>query len=164
MLLYKEQESSFLGLFLDVVLNIWLCAMTILAATMISLGFFTWCSEMTERFPSCDIADGQNITKVELQINTSGFYIEMGSAQFGAWFSFAILVGLAVVAIIKLINNHQMRNMKVSMYLERQRLVNEDSFRENLTDPPTPSTSTPTSVRRVVDGATGDNTIEGNAT
>jgi hypothetical protein len=108
---------------------------------------------------SCDIADGQNITKIDLQINTSGFYIEMGTAQFGAWFSFAILVGLAVVAMIKLVNNHQMRNMKVSMYLERQRLVNEDSFRDNLTDPPTPSTSTPNSIRRVIgETSTAENT------
>lgn len=53
----------------------------------------------------------------------------MGSAQFGAWGSFAACVGLTVCALLKLINNHQMRNMKVSMYLERQRLVNEDSFR-----------------------------------
>lgn len=45
--------------------------------------------------------------------------------QFGAWGSFAISVGVGVIALLKLINNHQVRNIKVSMYLERQRLVNQ---------------------------------------
>lgn len=55
----------------------------------------------------------------------------MGTAQFGAWGSFAILVGLSVFALLKLISNHQMNNMKVSMYLERQRLMNEDVYRSD---------------------------------
>jgi hypothetical protein len=50
-------------------------------------------------------------------------------------------VGLSTFAILKLVNNHQLRNLRVSMYLERQRLVNEDNFRENLTDPVRPSES-----------------------
>lgn len=61
----------------------------------------------------------------------------MGTAQFGAWGSFAACVGLSVFALLKLINNHQMRNMKVSMYLERQRLVNEDAFRGETSEPMT---------------------------
>lgn len=55
----------------------------------------------------------------------------MGIAQFGAWGSFAASVGLTVFALLKLVSDHQMRNMKASMYLERQRLVNEDSFRDD---------------------------------
>lgn len=56
--------------------------------------------------------------------------IPLGIAQFGAWSSFAASVGLTVFALLKLVSDHQMRNMKASMYLERQRLVNEDSFRD----------------------------------
>lgn len=122
----KEEESSFLGLFLDVLIGINMFAMAIISAIMITLGFIVWCSDMTERFPSCEIAAGQNITREDEKVNTSGFYIEMGTAQFGAWGSFAICVGVAVIALLKLINNHQIRNIKVSMYLERQKLVNED--------------------------------------
>lgn len=54
----------------------------------------------------------------------------MGIAQFGAWSSFAVSVGLTVFALLKLVSDHQIRNMKASMYLERQRLVNDDSFRD----------------------------------
>lgn len=54
----------------------------------------------------------------------------MGVAQFGAWSSFATTVGLTVFAVLKLVSDHQMRNMKASMYLERQRLVNDDAFRD----------------------------------
>ena len=45
--------------------------------------------------------------------------------KFGAWGAFAVNVGIGVIALLKLINNHQVRNIKVSMYLERQRLVNQ---------------------------------------
>lgn len=79
----------------------------------------------------CEIAAGQNITKEQDRINTSGFYFEMGIAQFGAWSSFAASVGLTVFALLKLVSDHQLRNMRASMYLERQRLVNEDSFRDD---------------------------------
>lgn len=78
---------------------------------------------------SCELAAGQNITEDSQRIDTSGFYVEMGVAQFGAWGSFAICVGLSVIALLKLIGNHQMRNMKVSMYLERHRLMHEDGQR-----------------------------------
>ncbi|XP_053680537.1 transmembrane protein 179 [Anopheles nili] len=138
-LAYRELERSFLGLFFDVVISISLCAMTLIAAIIITLGFMAWCSDMTERFPSCDIADGQNITNVELNIQTSGFYIEMGTAQFGAWASFATWVGLSVFSLLKLINNHQVRNIRVSMYIERQRLVNEDVYRGTTSEVPAAS-------------------------
>lgn len=136
MLVMKEEESSFLALFLDVVLGCLSSVVTLTAAIIITRGFIVWCSQMNQRFPSCELADGQNITKSEVNIKTTGFYTEMGTAQFGSWGSFATWVGLSVFALLKLINNHQMRNLKVSMYLERQRLVNEDNFRENLTDAP----------------------------
>ncbi|XP_053954770.1 transmembrane protein 179 [Anastrepha obliqua] len=121
-----KDEASFLSLFIDVVLGIWMLAFSILSAVMITLGFIVWCDGMTERFPSCETAAGQNIIHGDQdQIDTSGFYIEMGTAQFGAWGAFAISVGIGVIAILKLIHNHQVRNIKVSMYLERQRLVNQ---------------------------------------
>lgn len=138
----KQEEPSFLSLFLGVFFGIILLAMTVLSAIMITFGFIVWCSQMTQRFPSCEIAAGQNITKEDQKISTSGFYIEMGTAQFGAWGSFAIWVGLSVFALLKLINNHQMRNMKVSMYLERQRLMNEDAAGEGSSTPPALETPT----------------------
>lgn len=86
---------------------------------------------------SCESAAGLNITKEQDHINTSGFYFEMGIAQFGAWSSFAASVGLTVFALLKLVSDHQLRNMRASMYLERQRLVNGDSFRdEGISDVP----------------------------
>lgn len=135
LIIRNQTESSFFALFMDCFLSLIMCALVVLAAIMITLGFIVWCSDMTQRFPSCDIADGQNITK-EADINTSGFFIEMGTAQFGAWSSFAVWVGLSMFALLKLINNHQLNNMRVSMYLERQRLVNDGVYSDNLTEPP----------------------------
>lgn len=135
-LYHKEEESSFLGLFLDAFCSLISCAMVLSSAILITLGFIRWCGLMNERFPSCETADGQNITKPEFKIKTTGFYAQMGVSQFGGWSSFATWVGLSTFAILKLVNNHQLRNLRVSMFLERQRLVNEDNFRENLTDAP----------------------------
>lgn len=123
----RQEEPSFLSLFVAVTVSATLFLLTILSAINITLGFIVWCSNMTQRFPSCELAAGQNITKADQQIRTQGFYVEMGVAQFGAWGSFACCVGLSVIALLKLIANHQMRNMKVSMYLQRhQRLMHED--------------------------------------
>lgn len=135
-LYHKDEESSFLGLFMDALLCLVSCAMLLTSAIFITLGFIVWCGLMNQRFPSCDTADGQNITKPEVNIRTTGFYTQMGVSQFGGWSSFAAYVGLSTFAILKLASNHQLRNLRVSMYLERQRLVNEDNFRENLTDAP----------------------------
>ncbi|GAB0100469.1 Transmembrane protein 179 [Sergentomyia squamirostris] len=131
----KQEEESFLGLFLDVFFGFTLCLMTIISAVIITMGFIRWCSDITLRFPSCEIAAGQNIIKGDQKIDTSGFYIQMGTAQFGAWGAFATCVVISVAALLELINNHEMTNMKVSMYLERQRLVNEDASRESLDTP-----------------------------
>lgn len=135
-LYHKEEESSFLWLFMDAFFSLMSCAMVLTSAIFITLGFIVWCGLMNERFPSCNTADGQNITKSDVKIRTNGFYTQMGVSQFGGWSSFATWVGLSTFAILKLINNHQLRNLRVSMYLERQRLVNEDNFRADLTDAP----------------------------
>ncbi|RZF32508.1 hypothetical protein LSTR_LSTR016743, partial [Laodelphax striatellus] len=44
---------------------------------------------------------------------------------FGAWASMACWVGLSVFAMLKLCRYHQLENMRVSMFRERQRLINE---------------------------------------
>lgn len=51
----------------------------------------------------------------------------MGTAQFGVWGSFASWVGLCVFAMLKLCRYHQLENIRVSMYRERQRLINENA-------------------------------------
>lgn len=152
-----KEEESFIALFIDVVLGIWMLAMSILSAIFITLGFIVWCDGMTERFPSCETSAGQNIIRGDTEkINTSGFYIEIGTTQvgcnlqstclikintyspnlqFGAWGAFAISVGIGVIALLKLIHNHQVRNIKVSMYLERQRLVNQQHYDGRSTPP-----------------------------
>lgn len=48
----KQLEASFLGLFLDVLFGITSSLMTFAAAIMITLGFISWCNDMTQRFPS----------------------------------------------------------------------------------------------------------------
>jgi hypothetical protein len=134
MLYRKEEESTFLALFLDSFISIICCTMVLASAIFITLGFIVWCGLMNERFPSCETADGQNITKSEVKIRTNGFYNEIGLAQFGAWGSFATFAVLATFAILKLVNNHQLRNLRVSMYLERQRLVNDENFLGNFSE------------------------------
>lgn len=120
--MYRSEDSSFLSAFVDVVTSIILTTVTLVAAIIVTLGFMTWCQCMTKRFPSCELAAGNDIDKAD-GIDTSGFYIELGAAQFGIWSSLSIWVGLSVFAVLKLLKYHQVENMKVSMYRERQRLI-----------------------------------------
>ncbi|XP_014472706.1 PREDICTED: transmembrane protein 179 isoform X2 [Dinoponera quadriceps] len=96
LLMYRHEDSSFLSAFVDV------C--------------------MTKRFPSCELAAGNDIDKAD-GIDTSGFHIELGAAHFGIWSNLTVWVGLSVFAVLKLLRYHQLENMKVSMYRERQRLI-----------------------------------------
>lgn len=64
-----KEEASFIALFIDVVLGIWMLAMSILSAIFITLGFIVWCDSMTERFPSCAISAGQNIIHGDTEKN-----------------------------------------------------------------------------------------------
>jgi hypothetical protein len=54
--------------------------MTLASALIVTLGFITWCRDMTQRFPSCEVAAGNDIDKKDA-INTANFYIQMGTAQ-----------------------------------------------------------------------------------
>ncbi|XP_050590727.1 transmembrane protein 179 [Bombus affinis] len=120
--MYRGEDSSFLSAFIDVVSSIFLTTITLIAAIIITLGFMTWCQCMTKRFPSCELAAGNDIDKAD-GIDTNGFHIELAAVQFGTWTSLSIWVGLSVFAVLKLLRYHQLENMKVSMYRERQRLI-----------------------------------------
>ncbi|XP_059047580.1 transmembrane protein 179 [Achroia grisella] len=123
--MYKGLDSSFLSAFIEAVGCVMLCGLTVSAAVMVTLGFMTWCQNIVERFPSCEDAAGQNIDSKD-NISTNGFYVEIGTAQFGVWGAFATWVGLAVFSTLKVCRYHQLENIQVSMYRERQRLVNEN--------------------------------------
>uniref|UniRef100_A0A8D8QKB9 Transmembrane protein 179 n=1 Tax=Cacopsylla melanoneura TaxID=428564 RepID=A0A8D8QKB9_9HEMI len=76
MYIHRDTDSSFLSAFVDVIGCLFLCTLTIIAALMITLGFMTWCENMTERFPSCELAAGQAIDKKD-GINTDWFHVEL---------------------------------------------------------------------------------------
>ncbi|KAL0819333.1 hypothetical protein ABMA28_007465 [Loxostege sticticalis] len=122
--MYKGSDSSFLSAFVEAVGCALLCGLVVAAAVLVTLGFMTWCQNIVERFPSCEDAAGQDIDKKD-NISTNGFYMEIGTVQFGAWGAFATSVGLAVFSTLKVCRYHQLQNIQVSMYRERQRLVNE---------------------------------------
>lgn len=71
---------------------------------------------------SCGDAQDNEIDKKD-GIDTSSFYIQMGTAQFGAWASWATCVGLLVFSTIKLWRYHQEENMRVSMAIARERHI-----------------------------------------
>lgn len=131
MLMYRDKDSSFLSAFVDVVSCIFLTIATLIAAIFVTLGFMTWCGCMTKRFPSCELAAGNDIDKAD-GINTTNFHIEMGVAQFGTWSSLSIWVGLSVFAVLKMIRYHQIENMKVSMFRERQKLIEATTSSQSL--------------------------------
>jgi len=131
-LLYKGQDSSFLSAFVDVIGSSILCVMTVIAALMITLGFDSWCRSIMKRFETCEAAADNDIDKND-GIDTSSFHIQIGTAQFGAWASWACCVGLCVFATLKLCRYHQQENMRISMARARQRLI-KNAMAENEND------------------------------
>jgi len=117
-LLHRGADSSFLSAFVDAVGSAFLCFLSFSAAMIITLGFGTWCGDITQRFEECSYAENEHINKDD-GIDTSAFYLLLGTAQFGAWASWACWVGLAVCAVLKLCRYHQQENIRVSMAKER---------------------------------------------
>nr|CAG4638674.1 EOG090X0BKO [Cyclestheria hislopi] len=122
--LLKGTDSSFLSAFIDTVGSLLLCFLSLSVATIITLGFDTWCQDITQRFEECSYAADENIDQAD-DINTSGFYLLIGTAQFGAWASWVCWVGLSVCAVLKLCHYHQQENIRVSMAKERRRLLTD---------------------------------------
>lgn len=127
--LYKGKDSSFFSAFVDVISSVFMCSMTLTAALFITLGFDVWCGEMTRRFESCADATENDIDRAD-GIDPKGFFMQMFTAQFGAWLSWATWCGLSVFALLKLCRYHQQENIRVSMAKERKRLINEDLVQE----------------------------------
>ena len=112
MFLYKNKDSSFFSAFVDVLSSIFMCSMTLTAALFITLGFNVWCGEMTKRFENCADATENDIDKNE-GIDPKGFFMQMFTAQFGVWLSWATWCGLTVFALLKLCRYHQQENIRV---------------------------------------------------
>lgn len=51
MFMYRGTDSSFLSAFMEAVGCAVLCALAVSAASMVTLGFITWCQNIVERFP-----------------------------------------------------------------------------------------------------------------
>jgi len=120
--LYKGQDSTFLEAFVDTVISSFLCIIAVIACLIVTLGFDTWCRSITKRFEACEDATDNDIDEKD-KIDTTGFYMHMGTAQFGVWASWACCVGTSVFAILKLCRYHQQENMRLSMAKAREHLL-----------------------------------------
>lgn len=125
--LYYETDSSFFSAFLDTIICLLVTAFVFVTAIMVSGGFKAWCDAVTQRFSSCDYASLTQLFPQDTNIKTYGFYIEIGTAQFGAWCSWVCWVLLTVLAMRKLCRYHEEENIRVSMMRERKRLLNNAS-------------------------------------
>ncbi|EEC20529.1 transmembrane protein, putative [Ixodes scapularis] len=119
--LYKGCDSSFLSAFLDSVVSILVMLLVFITSVLVSDGFRTWCRAITQRFPAQVLAS-VTISKPD-NVDTVGFYMHVGTAQFGAWSSWVCWVLQAVLCTRKLCLYHERENLMISMARER-RLLN----------------------------------------
>lgn len=120
--LFKGVDSSFLSAFLDTVINLLVTGFIFVASVIVTGGLHTWCNTVMQRFPSCDDAELLQIDEKD-GIDTFGFYIQMGTVQFGSWSSWVCWVLLTVLSTRKLCRYHQEENIRISMARERRRLL-----------------------------------------
>ncbi|KAK7068767.1 hypothetical protein SK128_026997 [Halocaridina rubra] len=120
----RETESSLLSAFFDVVISLLMSMAALAGALMITIGYQTWCDAIMLRFEACEDATTNNIDK-EDGIDTKMFYMQFGTAQFGAWTSWVCWVALSMFSMLKVMKYHQQENIRVSMARERARLVGD---------------------------------------
>eukprot|EP00095_Tigriopus_kingsejongensis_P009576 snap_masked-scaffold4181_size6467-processed-gene-0.0 protein:Tk09576 transcript:snap_masked-scaffold4181_size6467-processed-gene-0.0-mRNA-1 annotation:"hypothetical protein L798_11701" len=125
----RGTDASFFAAFMDVLCGALVTLMTFIAAIFVTCGFKVWCGEMTRRFQTCQDATANDIDKADA-IDTSGFYNQMFTAQFGIWMSFTAFCNALVFSMVKLCRYHHEENLRVSMAKERKRLINEDNVTE----------------------------------
>ncbi|XP_064490048.1 transmembrane protein 179-like [Ornithodoros turicata] len=119
--LYKDSDSSFLSAFIDCVVSIAVMLLVLTMSILVSDGFRTWCHAITQRFPACEDASVTQISKPD-NVDTVGFYMHIGTAQFGAWSSWVCWVLQAVLCTRKLCVYHERENIIISMARERRLL------------------------------------------
>uniref|UniRef100_A0A0K2UVT5 Uncharacterized protein n=1 Tax=Lepeophtheirus salmonis TaxID=72036 RepID=A0A0K2UVT5_LEPSM len=129
---FRAKDSSFFSAFIDVILGALMAGLTLAAALFVTLGFKVWCDEITLRFEKCSDATGNDIDKKDA-IDSSGFFLQMFTAQFGIWMCFTTWFGLFLFSSVKLCRYHFEENLRVSMAKERKRLINEDLMNEGVT-------------------------------
>ncbi len=122
--LHRGTDSSFLAALCDVCGGVVVCLASLAAALAVTLGFGTWCADITQRFEECSYAQDEDIDQAD-GVDTAGFYVLLGTAQFGAWAAWSVWVCLAVCAVLKLCRYHQRENVRVSMAKQRRRIVGE---------------------------------------
>uniref|UniRef100_A0A023GGQ3 Putative conserved plasma membrane protein n=1 Tax=Amblyomma triste TaxID=251400 RepID=A0A023GGQ3_AMBTT len=120
--LYMGIDSSFLSAFLDSVVSVIVMLLVFTTSVLVSDGFRAWCRAITQRFPACEDASVTQISKPD-HVDTVGFYMHVGTAQFGAWSSWVCWVLQAVLCTRKLCLYHERENLMISMARER-RLLN----------------------------------------
>lgn len=80
--------SSFISAFWDTVIAFLFVGLTILDAIFVTSGFSRWCSSVSQRFSSCEAGQGiLHITQDNQEINTTNFFIQMGTVQVNFQFS-----------------------------------------------------------------------------
>lgn len=131
-MLRKGIDSTFLSAFLDCILTFSLSVMIFIASILVTIGFKTWCDAVTQRFRSCDDASVMEISKAD-NVQTKGFYLQIGTLQFGIWSSWVSCVLLTVLSTLKLCRYHEQEGIRVSMARQRQKIIHQcdkDSYSE----------------------------------
>jgi len=121
-LMNHGEDSSFLSAFIDTLVALILSLLVLTDAIIVTVGFSSWCTSVTQRFDSCETASSVMIIGKDSGINSSGFFIQLGSVQFGIWTALVCWVLLLVLAARKLFVYHERENMIISMARERQRI------------------------------------------
>ncbi|CAG2159588.1 unnamed protein product [Oppiella nova] len=125
-LLYRGTDSTFLSAFVDTVLALMATLLVLTDAILVTKGFSVWCQSVAQ---SCETASSVMVIGKDSDIDPKGFFLELGSVQFGIWSLLVCWVLTLVLASRKLFVYHERENMIVSMARERHRHIGSDYTR-----------------------------------
>ncbi|XP_054154283.1 transmembrane protein 179-like [Oppia nitens] len=126
MKLYKGVDSTFLSAFVETISALTMTVIVLADAVIVTKGFSVWCQSLIQRFDSCETASGVMVIGKDTGIEPKGFFVQLGSVQFGIWTLLVCWVLAVVLATRKVMIYHEKENMIVSMTRERQRHIGSD--------------------------------------
>ncbi|XP_002741359.1 transmembrane protein 179-like [Saccoglossus kowalevskii] len=123
--LFREDDSSFLGAFLTLVINSFITVLLFSDCLVVTLGFNHFCDQLVKSpgsaISKCEMADLIQ-WDVDPLIVTSGMVVFFGMTEFGLWMSWITWLCLLIMSTVKIWRYSQHESFLRSMKRERERL------------------------------------------
>lgn len=122
-MLYHGTQGKFSNMFTMVFSALVMVTLSFISGSLVSLGFFTWCDAVQERFSNgCEAAAASmTITNNTQHIVVKNFHSDLVTSQFSVWSSLVVWAFILTVSGKILFEFNERAYIRLSMARERRR-------------------------------------------